>query len=112
MNKKHEQRTSRGGFERQIYTPTHDPGVTYQIDHTHTDYYVSLGGQRIADARFPAVNGKDPGWHFTADRAVEVIEAFYTGNHASIHGIEMIDCCSANGLLWRHMRDSVKQRLR
>lgn len=103
MSNSNVQRTNRGGHERQRYTSPRDPDVDYEIEHNHTDYWVILGGKIVAAARFPSEVGKDPGWRFTHEKAIEMIEAFYRGEHSLAHGTEMIDHCIANGLLWRDL---------
>lgn len=107
MNASNTQRTSRGGHERQTYRSPHDPRVNYEIEHNHTDYWVILSGKIVAAARFPSEVGNDPGWRFTHEKAIEMIEAFYRGEHRLAHGPEMIDHCIANGLLWRELLASI-----
>jgi hypothetical protein len=107
MSTSNVQRTSRGGHERQRYTSQRDPGVIYEIEHNHTDYWVILGGKVVAAARFRSEGGKDPGWRSTHEKAIEMIEAFYRCEHRLAHGPGMIDHCVANGLLWRELLDTI-----
>lgn len=68
-----------GPHNVQEYRHSREPNLIYKIIHNQTYFWIKLHDQQFAMAKFHLIDGKRPGYDFTHEKAIDVIDGLYSG---------------------------------